>query len=31
MIDKLLKNPEKLTIKDFLAKYGPVKLDEENG
>ena len=31
MINKLLKNPEKLTIKDFFAKYGPVKLDDESG
>jgi Myb DNA-binding like len=26
MIDKLLKNKEKVTLKDFYAKYGQVKL-----
>lgn len=24
MVDKLLKNPEKLSLKDFLTKYGPL-------
>jgi len=33
MIDKLLKNKDKVTLKDFIAKYGPVKVesgDEES-
>jgi hypothetical protein len=30
-IDGLLRNKDGLTLKDFLSKFGPIKVHNENG